>query len=153
VEFPSDPFSARLLCQGPSFLLKRVLEVWWALSFLLEWMIEVWWGSFLLNQRMSQTQLLLLCYPSAVLPRTFVSWSDFPFAAFALPRVLGAAGLIHPLPVVRVHDFPGGSACAAAVGSLETRARPMMAAVAVVAAVVGMIASPIEPGPEMKTMQ
>jgi hypothetical protein len=113
-------------------------------------MIEVWWGCFLLNQRMSQIQLLLQCYTSAVLPRAFVSWSDFAFAAFALPRVVGAAGLIHPLPVVPFHDFPGGSACAAAVGSLETRARPMMAAV-VVAAV--LVASPIEPGPEMKTMQ
>ena len=57
----------------PSFLLKRMVEVWRGFSFLLKWMDEVWWGSFLLNERTSQTPSLLLCLPSAGLPRTFAS--------------------------------------------------------------------------------
>ena len=79
---------------------------------------------------------------------------EFPFAAFALPQSFGArpAGLIHPLPVVPVHDLPGGSADAAAVRSLGSRADLPMVAVAAAVAVLG-IASSIAPGPEMRTKQ
>ena len=75
----------------------------------------------------------------------------FPFGAFAFSESLRAypTGLFHRMPVVAVHE--GGSGGLPAIAFLESR--PHLRAAVVAGAVLGMIASPIEPEPETRTKQ
>jgi hypothetical protein len=68
------------------------------------------------------------------------------------PRCLAnrPAWLIHALSGVWVQSLPGGSKGAVAVGSLQSRADQI---VVVVVVAVDMVADPLEPGPEARTMR